>query len=638
MSEATRLRAERSASEEMELARGALAAAAQMLEDAGMARPELAGQLIRPLVAVAGWRSLTRREPTPAFWWGVLAVQLAHEASLLHDDVLDGAARRRGAPTVASGSGVGAALVQGDHLLTTAYRCATRTESPLFMELFARAVERTVAGEIAQARAAGRILTMAQYETITRGKAGELLGCALAIAPALLAPSRAAEFREMGCRFGVVYQMLDDLLDLSPSTDTGKPNLGDYAQRHWTWPLAEIGAADFGQNPAEIVRALHTDAGNGPAIERCLATFSAAAAALEEALCNRLGRCELLVGLLEEWRERAAAAVERERAALLIGEGSWVSPSPGLVARVPQEAEVHSYLARHSRSFSFATRFFSSEDGARVARVYAYCRCTDDLADEPGADPLTTSALLDEWLTLSRRAYQGRSSGIAFLDRVMAEMASARVPFRYAEELIEGMRMDVRGERYHSLSELRIYTYRVASVVGLWISELFDVRDPATLQRAEAMGHAMQLTNIIRDVGEDLRSGRCYIPTELLLRHGIEEDGLAGSAGLPPGYAALVEELIAVAETAYRSGFEGIPALPRALRLPVSVAAHVYRGILHEVRALGYDNLANRARTSPPRKALLAARAMLSSGLPWSAMGDGGTHPRQADVDAGRPV
>jgi 15-cis-phytoene synthase len=601
---------------ESEWVRSSLRATSEWMEQEGMARPELAGQLIRPLVALAGWRAVTREEPSAAFWWGALAVQLAHEASLLHDDVLDLAARRRGNPTLVADRGVGAALVQGDHLLTTAYRCAARTASPLFVDLFARAVERTVAGEISQGKAIGRILSLDQYEGIACGKAGELLGCALSLAPALLDPERVVAFHDLGCRFGVVYQKLDDLLDLSPSTDTGKPALSDYAQRHWTWPLAELGITTFGTDPRDLVRSFHSDAGAGAPIQRCLTILTSDIRSLETSLEATLGVCPLLSGLLSEWGDRAMMAVQCEAAAIAGRVDVWAGPSASLLARVPAEADVHDYLAVNSLSFRFATRFFSRKDEARVARVYAYCRCTDDLVDDPEIDRATAAALLDEWLALSRRAYAGKPSGITFLDTVMGEMAAAGVPLQYAEELVEGMRMDLQGTRYASLNELRVYTYRVASVVGLWISELFGVHDPATLQRAAAMGHAMQLTNIIRDVGEDLRAGRCYLPGDLMLRHGLEEAKLKSATELPEGYAALIEEMISATEASYRVGFEGISELPRTLRLPVAVAARVYRGILREVRRNDYDSLNRRARTSGPRKAALAAQALLGLGMP----------------------
>jgi 15-cis-phytoene synthase len=593
-----------------ELVRRELARVAEWGIAEGVAGAALEGQLIRPLVALAGWRALSVEAPPPAFWNAVLAVQLAHEASLLHDDVVDGSDRRRGAPTLAARAGVAAALVQGDHLLTTAYRYAARSGSPAFVELFARSVERTVAGEIRQARATGRMLEMAEYRAIATGKAGELLGCALAAGAALLAPERVERLHALGCDLGLAYQMLDDLLDLCPATDTGKPPLSDYAQRHWTWPLDEIGVGGFDLAPAELRGALHLEEGAGSGLARCLGRYLAAVQMLERRIAVELGAAPGLLAMTGVWRSRARSAVSAEVAAVA-AERDHSGPTPSLLANVPAEDGVFSYLARHSRSFRFATRFFPRADEERVARVYAYCRCTDDLADAAGLEAGLRAALLAEWLELSRRAYHGGASGIPFLDRVMGEMAQARVPFRYAEELVEGMRMDLRGERYASMTELGRYTYRVASVVGLWICELFDVRDPQVLQRAEAMGHAMQLTNILRDVGEDLRAGRCYLPAELMQRHGVHPAGLNAGAPLPPGYPAMLEELMAAAEAAYRVGFAGIPSLPRALQLPVAVAAHVYRGILDEIRRNGHDNLSRRARTSGARKAALAAQALL---------------------------
>ena len=220
--------------------------------------------------------------------------------------------------------------------------------------------------------------------------------------------------------------------------------------------------------------------------------------------------------------------------------------------------------------------------------------------------------MLDEWMRLSHAAYLGRTSGIPLLDRVMSEMAAAGVPFRYAEELAEGMRMDLCGERYASMSELRVYTRRVASVVGFWVSELFGVRDPAVLSRADAMGHAMQLTNILRDVGEDLRACRCYLPADMMERHGVSELDLEG--GSSSGYRDLIIEMIGIAEDAFEEGLEGLPHLPLPLRLPVSIAAYVYRGILDEIRANDYDNLTRRAGTSRTRKLILMGRALADVG------------------------
>ena len=289
--------------------------------DAGMARPDLKGALIRPIVALSGWRSISAETPPVEFWYGAMAVQLAHEASLLHDDVIDQSARRRGVPTVAAARGTAAALVQGDHVLTTAYRYAARTRSLTFIELFAESVERTVAGEVAQARATGRVLDFGEYSSIVRGKSGALLGCALALAPSIVQPHRAEAFYRIGCSVGLVYQMLDDLLDLCPHADTGKPALGDYTQRHWTWPLQQLGIDNFSFDAAALLSAMHDETrfGTSPA-QRCLARYNEEIDAVAFEMQREVNAAPALESLLDQWRERARGAVQLEENAIR-GEG-----------------------------------------------------------------------------------------------------------------------------------------------------------------------------------------------------------------------------------------------------------------------------------------------------------------------------
>src|SRR5690606_31761987 len=190
------------------LARAGLHGASMRAEACGMPGFEPRGQLIRPLAALA---AVPDCHATPdGFWDGALAVQLAHEASLVHDDIVDGADTRRGEATLVARRGTACALLRGDHLLTAAYCAAARTGSIEFAALFARAVERTVAGEVTQGRATGAVLTRAEYEEVALGKAGELLGCALAIAPVLLKRGDAGAVFDIGCRLGLLYQMVDD--------------------------------------------------------------------------------------------------------------------------------------------------------------------------------------------------------------------------------------------------------------------------------------------------------------------------------------------------------------------------------------------------------------------------------------------
>jgi phytoene synthase len=593
-----------------EVRRG-LARAADRAAAAGMPRPACDGQLLRPMLAYAA-ASASGAWLTDELWCGALAVQLAHEASLVHDDIVDRASTRRGAPTVAAAKGIGPALVLGDHLLASAYRMAAATGSLPFASLFARAVERTIAGEVAQGRAAGRRVTWQEYREIALGKAGELMGCAVAL-PALLRGREDADACfELGRRMGLLYQMLDDVLDYCPAAATGKPALGDYAQGRWTWLLDELADAELGGDPSAVAARLHSSVEGETPLRRCLARLEREAAELTVDLCAAFPGDDILPGLLERWMDGARDAVAREEAARRPAHVAARTASARLLARVPAAADLGRYFSVNSRSFRFAARFFPQGEGERVARVYAFCRVTDDLVDQPGA-AADAEELLDEWVHLARRAYDGGRTGIELLDRVMRETAAAGVPFTYAAELAEGMRMDLRMQRYADIRELRVYTHRVAGVVGMWLTELAGVHAPRVLAKAGEMGHAMQLTNILRDVGEDWRLGRLYLPAEVMERHGVTEDSLdrmCRGGGPEPVYRCMVEELLREAEGSYHGAFAAIRELPAGYRRPVAVAAYVYRGIHAPLRRAGHDNLRRRAVTGGGAKALLAARAL----------------------------
>ncbi len=642
--------------------RDGLTRAAERAAGQGMPRPECRGQLLRPLLAYGAARAVLGDENhSTELWCGALAVQLAHEASLVHDDIIDQAATRRGVPTVAAARGIGTALVLGDHLLSAAYRMAAETGSLAYARLFARAVERTIAGEAAQGRAAGRRLSWDEYREIALGKAGELMGCAVALPAVLAGRADADALFELGRRMGLVYQMLDDVLDYCPAMDTGKPALGDYAQGRWTWLLDEVDGIALGGSADDVAARLHAASAEGVTpLRRCLARLEAEADGLAAELRAALPGDDVLPGLLAQWIAGARDAVAAEEAArqpvssaeaqfspalreagegaggrgpspapdvLPIGVSIARTPSARLLERVPGAGDWGSYFAVNSRSFRFAARFFPPGEWERVARVYAFCRVTDDIVDAPGGQA-DAEEMLDEWIDLARRAYDGHATGIDLLDRVMRETASAAVPFTYAAELGEGMRMDLRMQRYASMDELRVYTHRVASVVGLWITELAGVRAPRVLDRAGEMGHAMQLTNILRDVGDDWRLGRLYLPADAMERHGVTEDSIArmcGGAAVDGGYRCMTEELLRSAEASYHAAFPAIRALPAGFRRPVAVAAHVYRGIHAPLRRAGYDNLRRRAVTGGGAKMLLAARALWQlwrlERLPESAFG-----------------
>ena len=273
------------------------------------------------------------------------------------------------------------------------------------------------------------------------------------------------------------------------------------------------------------------------------------------------------------------------------------------------------HFARNGKSFHFASRFMPTLERDRISAVYSYCRTTDDLVDEAtDASSAALHARLDDWLELSRRAYDGEASGIPIVDRVMSDMRHHDVPFRYAGELIAGMRMDIDSTEFRDFLQLRIYSYRVAGVVGVWLTRLYGVDDPWMLERAATLGHAMQLTNIVRDVGDDWRRGRVYLPTSLMRSYGLTRDQLGamyrGELPVTTSYRAVMEAMLAPADVSYHAAFEAIPFLPASFRRSVAVAAEVYRGIHAEVRRVGYDTISRRAHTTLPRKVLLGARGL----------------------------
>ncbi len=587
--------------------------------------PRVQGKLLRPAVAWAAAPAQLRQ--SREFRFGALAIQMVHEASLLHDDILDGSDTRRGAPSLAAERGLAAALVQGDHLLTAAYRVACATGSLPFLGCFTQAVERTVAGEKAQGAAVGRILSEGEYREVVSAKSGELFGCAVALGSALSEGQDWSGAYRLGTRLGRIYQMVDDYLDLCPGAPLGKPPFQDIQQKKWTWPLAELGMDGFDSLPEDPAHALFQALpGDESPMRRAFHRLTLEVEELQSLWRERFPHDRIVIQLLQGWSTTVGNTLDEEERR--IEPSSIHSPSPDQRAReaaaatvrfqagkLGQEGDWARYFARNSRSFSFAARLFPEPEARLVSGVYAFCRFTDDLVDDaPGVAVPELRRRLDAWAAMVREAHRLERTGVPLLDEVMGETRGRGVSSLYAQELIRGVAMDLEPREFPDLAALQLYSYRVASVVGLWLTELFGTHDPWVLRRAEAMGHAMQLTNILRDVGEDLRRGRLYLPLDHLTRHGITrsqlEDAVHGGADVPTTYPALMEELMGVAEKEYEAAAAAIPALPSFFQRPVAVAGRVYRGIHREIRRNDYDNLGRRAVTSLPRKVLLGGRGL----------------------------
>ena len=264
--------------------------------------------------------------------------------------------------------------------------------------------------------------------------------------------------------------------------------------------------------------------------------------------------------------------------------------------------------ARGSKSFYFATRFFPRDVAEAAWSVYWFCRTTDDMVDEADAPPD-----LDQWRLRLRQALDGRGAGDEVLDGFAATVRRFSIPPRYAFELIDGVEMDLVRRRYETFEELRLYCYRVASTVGLMMMHVtgFD-GDPR--RQANDLGIAMQLTNILRDVGEDLRRGRLYLPQDELARFGVGEEDLAAGRRTE-AFRRLMDFQIARARSFYESGRSGLPYLHSRGRFAVDLAARIYARILDRIEASGYDVFSRRAVVPRREKYWITAKAVCSNAL-----------------------
>ena len=192
-------------------------------------------------------------------------------------------------------------------------------------------------------------------------------------------------------------------------------------------------------------------------------------------------------------------------------------------------------------------------------------------------------------------------------------MRRCAIPAALPEALLEGLAWDAEGRSYETIDELFDYAARVAGAVGVMMALIMDVRSPQALARACDLGVAMQLTNIARDVGEDARLGRIYLPRQWLREAGIDADAWLAEPNLDERLRPIVARLIREADALYARARAGIALLPANCRPAILAAAIIYQEIGREVERNAFDSFTQRARVSATRKLLLMARAMRGS-------------------------
>ncbi|GIW05941.1 MAG: squalene synthase [Dehalococcoidia bacterium] len=269
-------------------------------------------------------------------------------------------------------------------------------------------------------------------------------------------------------------------------------------------------------------------------------------------------------------------------------------------------------MTRKAKTFAFAARFLPRSERSDVAALYAFCRTIDDLVDERPADvpPSLVRHQLDGWRRwLAAPTAAGDPVRVAFAD-VLARRDLPRDPLF---ELIDGCESDLEFGAVADEEALRRYCYQVAGTVGVAMAALLGAPSEEARRAAGTLGTAMQRTNILRDIGEDARRGRVYLPDSALAAHCLtREDILA--CRLSPGVRAILEAQVRLARAEYAAGLAGIHHLPRRTRLPILIAGRLYERILTKIEQSQFDVFERRAATSTAEKAILALRVAISGG------------------------
>ncbi len=259
--------------------------------------------------------------------------------------------------------------------------------------------------------------------------------------------------------------------------------------------------------------------------------------------------------------------------------------------------------AKSGSSFYYSFLFLPPDQRRAITALYAFCREVDDVVDEC-SDENAARTTLAWWRVQVTAIYDGQPQHpvAQALVQVVRQFA---LPQEHLQEIIDGMEMDLQQHQYADFKALQLYCYRVASVVGLLAAEIFGYTDRNTLKYAHDLGIALQLTNIIRDVGEDARRGRIYLPLDELARFGVHTNDILDRRE-SEGFNKLMQFQIERAQQYYLQAFEQLPAADRKAQRTGLIMAAIYRATLQEVVASGCHVLQERISLTPLRKFWLA--------------------------------
>ncbi len=273
------------------------------------------------------------------------------------------------------------------------------------------------------------------------------------------------------------------------------------------------------------------------------------------------------------------------------------------------EQYVQQKTAQSGSSFYYAFLFLPPPRRAAITAFYAFCREVDDVVDEV-SDPAVAQTKLAWWQKEVHSAWAGHATH-PVMKALMPHAATYQINAAHLLSVIEGCQMDLTQSRYLDAANLVRYCHLVAGVVGEVAAQIFGATEPATVQYAHRLGLAMQLTNIIRDVGDDARRGRIYLPIDELQRFDVKAHEILNRQA-PWGYSDRFTALMRYqAERAHRSYDEALTLLPEADRRaqkPGLMMANIYRTLLREIEADNFQVLHQRTSLTPVRKLWIALR------------------------------
>lgn len=287
-----------------------------------------------------------------------------------------------------------------------------------------------------------------------------------------------------------------------------------------------------------------------------------------------------------------------------------------LESRELREAYAHCRMITrtHAKTFYMATRFLPNHKQRSIFAIYGLCRYLDDLVDEAEdlmihrkVDPDEILYKLDIFSENLVEAYRGVKQNDPILTAFSDSLKRFKISIDLPLLLLDGVKSDLTKRRYDTFEELYNYSYKVASVVGLMTSEVFGYSDKMALDYAVDLGIAMQLTNILRDVGEDLKKGRIYLPAEELDKFNVSEEQLYKNE-LSSEFIELMQFQISRAREYYNRSDTGISFLSNDSRLPVALARENYSRILDKIEENGYNVFNHRAYLNSAEKISIIPR------------------------------